>query len=69
MSEQDKRKRPMKYKITYKRRSDRNKDKWKEFTEVLDLENLYYCMKMLERMSDSYKIISIEPSERSDCNE
>ena len=69
MSEQDKRKRPMKYKITYKRRSDRNKDKWTEFTEVLDLENLYYCMKMLERMSDSYKIISIEPYERSVCNE
>ena len=69
MSEQDKRKRPMKYRITYKRRSDRNKDKWTEFTEVLDLENLYYCMKMLERMSDSYKIISIEPYERSVCNE
>ena len=69
MSEQDKRKRPMKYKITYKRRSDRNKDKWTEFTEVLELENLYYCMKMLERNSDSYKIISIEPSERSVCNE
>ena len=69
MGEQDKRKRPMKYKITYKRRSDRNKDKWTEFTEVLELENLYYCMKQLERNSDSYKIISIEPSERSVCNE
>ena len=69
MGEQDKRKRPMKYRITYKRRSDRNKDKWTEFTEVLDLENLYYCMKQLERNSDSYKITSIEPSERSVCNE
>ena len=69
MSEQDKRELPMKYRITYKRRSDRNKDKWTEFTEVLDLENLYYCMKQLERNSDSYKIISIEPSERSVCNE
>lgn len=69
MGEQDKRKRPMKYKITYKRRSDRNKDKWTEFTEVLELENLYYCMKWIERNDDSYKIISIEPSERSVCNE
>lgn len=51
----------MKYKITYKRRSDRNHDKWAEFTEVLDLEKLYYCMKWLEKNCDSHKLISIEP--------
>lgn len=51
----------MLYRITYKRRSDRDRNKWTEFREVLQLKELYSCMKWLEECSDTHSLISVEP--------
>lgn len=51
----------MLYRITYRRRSDRDHSKWTEFSEVLRLKELYDCMKWLEKDAESHKLISIVP--------
>ena len=51
----------MLYRITYKRRSDRDKNKWTEFRVVLQLKELIDRMKWLEKNSDSHKLIKVEP--------
>lgn len=54
-------KKEMLYKARYKRRSDRNPEKWTEFSEVRRLEELYNLLKWLEKNSDDHILISIEP--------
>ena len=49
----------MLYKITYKRQSDRNPEKWTEFSEVLKLNDLYTCLKWLEKNKNNHKVVSI----------
>lgn len=51
----------MMYRITYKRRADRDHGKWIEFREVLHLSELNDCMKWLEKNADSHKLISVVP--------
>lgn len=51
----------MLYRITYKRRSDRDHKKWTEFWEVLALKELWYCLKWLEKNSESHELISVVP--------
>lgn len=51
----------MLYRITYKRRSDRDHKKWTEFREVLALKELYDCLKWLDQNSESHKLISVVP--------
>ena len=53
----------MLYLITYKRRSDRNPDKWTEFTETLSLSDLCNCLKWLEMVSSNHTLISVVPLE------
>lgn len=53
----------MLYRITYKRRSDRNPDKWAEFTETLSLHDLYNCLQWLEMVSSNHTLISVVPVE------
>lgn len=50
----------MLYKARYKRRSDRNPEKWTEFSEVLNVKDLYSLMKWLETCEDQI-LISVEP--------
>ena len=51
----------MLYRITYRRRSDRDNKKWTEFREVLGLEELTSCLKWLEKKSDNHELISVIP--------
>lgn len=51
----------MLYIITYKRRADRDRNKWTEFREVLATKDLIDCLKWLEKNSESHKLISVVP--------
>lgn len=53
-------KKEMLYKARYKRRSDRNPEKWTEFSEVLNVKDLYSLLKWLESCEDQI-LISVEP--------
>lgn len=53
-------KKEMLYKAKYKRRSDRNPEKWTEFSEVLNVKDLYSLLKWLETCEDQI-LISVEP--------
>ena len=53
-------KKEMLYKARYKRRSDRNPEKWTEFSEVLNVKDLYSLLKWLETCEDQI-LISAEP--------
>lgn len=53
-------KKKMLYKAKYKRRSDRNPEKWTEFSEVLNVKDLYSLLKWLETCEDQI-LISVEP--------
>lgn len=53
-------KKKMLYKARYKRRSDRNPEKWTEFSEVLNVKDLYSLLKWLETCEDQI-LISVEP--------
>lgn len=51
----------MKYKITYKHRSGRDKNKWTVFTEILDTEEMYSCVRWIEKNSEDHTLISVAP--------
>lgn len=53
-------KKEMLYKARYKRRSDRKPEKWTEFSEVLNVKDLYSLLKWLETCEDQI-LISVEP--------
>lgn len=51
----------MKYKVHYERHSDRDCSKWTDFSEVLDLKDLYNLLKWMEKNRENHKLISIVP--------
>lgn len=51
----------MKYKVSYKRRSDRDPNKWTAFDEVLDLKGLYDLLRWLEKNSDNHQLVTVLP--------
>lgn len=51
----------MKYKVSYKRRSDRNPNKWTAFDEVCGLKELYDLLRWLEKNCDNHQLIAVVP--------
>lgn len=51
----------MLYRVIYKRRSDRERDKWTEFRECLRVNEITDLLKWLEKNRDSHKLVSVEP--------
>ena len=51
----------MKYKVSYKRRSDRNPNKWTAFDEVCGLKELYDLLRWLEKNCDNHQLIAVAP--------
>lgn len=50
----------MKYRVCYKRRSDRDPNRWAFFEELLDLKGLYDLLRWLEKQ-ENHQLIAIEP--------
>lgn len=52
----------MLYKVTYKRRSDRNPDTWITLSKtVFCLRQLYTLLRRLEGNREMYKLVSVVP--------
>ena len=49
----------VRYKVQYKRRSDRDHTKWTAFEEVLPLKEMVHLLKWLEKNGENHKLIAI----------
>ena len=50
----------MRYRVKYKRRSDRKPQKWTEFEEILPRQDMFDLVKWLEE-NENHRLISVTP--------